>query len=92
MEKDKRVLLIPIILFPIWLLLYFNLGAVTDFLIYSVAGLEKGSHLTDAIWFFVFEVPKVLMLLMIIVFVVGIISNCRRRNLNRKSTEVFRLE
>ncbi|MFA7420862.1 MAG: permease [Melioribacteraceae bacterium] len=40
-----------------------------------MAGLEKGTHLTEAIWFFVFEVPKVLLLLTIIVFVVGIIRS-----------------
>ncbi len=73
MEKNKRVLIIPLVLLPIWLLLYFNLAKVTDFIIYNVAGLQRGTHLTKSIWFFVFEVPKVLMLLVIIVFVVGII-------------------
>ncbi len=75
MKNNKRVLLIPVLLLPIWILLYFNLEGVTDFIIYTIAGLEKGTHLTETIWFFVFEVPKVLLLLTIIVFVVGIIRS-----------------
>lgn len=35
--------------------------------------MEKGSHLGSAVEFFVFETPKVLMLLTLVVFVVGII-------------------
>lgn len=75
MENNKIKYLIPLVLIPVWLLLYFNLESVTDFVIYKIAGLEKGTHLTEAIWFFVFEVPKVLLLLTIIVFVVGIIRS-----------------
>lgn len=50
-----------------------NLEKITDLLIFSLIGLTTKTHLTDAVWFFVFEVPKVLMLLTLIVFVVGII-------------------
>jgi len=75
MENNKKKYIIPLVLIPVWLLLYFNLESITDFVIYKMAGLEKGTHLTEAIWFFVFEVPKVLLLLTIIVFVVGIIRS-----------------
>lgn len=75
MENNKKKYIIPLVLIPLWLLLYFNLESITDFVIYKMAGLEKGTHLTEAIWFFVFEVPKVLLLLTIIVFVVGIIRS-----------------
>ena len=37
--------------------------------------MQRNTHLTDAVWFFVFEVPKVLLLLTLIVFVVGIIRS-----------------
>jgi|SRR5674476_929164 len=46
---------------------------ITDILIYSLIGLTPKAHLTDAAWFFIFEVPKVLLLLILIVFIVGII-------------------
>lgn len=63
------------LLFPLWFLLYWKLESITNYLIYSVLGMTKGTHLTDTIWFFVFEVPKVLLLLTLIVFVVGIIRS-----------------
>jgi hypothetical protein len=56
-------------------LIYLNLNALTDFIVYSIVGLEKNTHLTNAIWFFIFEVPKVLMLLILVVFGVGIIRS-----------------
>ena len=63
----------PFFLLPLWFLLYWNLESIINYVIYSVIGLTKGTHLTDAIWFFVFEVPKVLLLLTLIVFGVGIV-------------------
>ena len=56
-------------------MIYLNLNALTDFIVYSIIGLEKNTHLTNAIWFFIFEVPKVLMLLILVVFGVGIIRS-----------------
>lgn len=58
-----------------WLLLYHNLQALTDFLTDRMFSLQKGTHLTEALRFFIFEVPKVLMLLTLIVFFVGIIRS-----------------
>lgn len=75
-SKKKRISLkvvYPFFLLPLWFLLYWNLESIINYLIYSVIGLTKGTHLTDAIWFFVFEVPKVLLLLTLIVFGVGIV-------------------
>jgi uncharacterized membrane protein YraQ (UPF0718 family) len=37
--------------------------------------MTKGTHLTGAVSFFIFEVPKVLMLLILIVFAVGIVRS-----------------
>lgn len=72
---DRNRNLIIALLVPLWALLYFNLARITDFLIYNIAGLPPKTHLTESIWFFIFEVPKVLLLLTIIVFVVGIIRS-----------------
>ena len=69
----KSKTLIPVLLIPLWLLIYLSLERITDILIYSLVGLTPKVPLTDAVWFFVFEVPKVLLLLTLIVFVVGII-------------------
>ncbi len=67
--------LILLLLLPVWILVYMNLKEITDFLIYEIAGMEKGTHLTEAVWFFIFEVPKVLLLLTLIVFIVGIVRS-----------------
>jgi uncharacterized membrane protein YraQ (UPF0718 family) len=71
----KNKLIIPFMLFPVWVALYYYLQPFADFLVSSIFGMEKGSHLTEAIRFFIFEVPKVLLLLTLIVFVVGIIRS-----------------
>ncbi len=71
--KNKILILSAFIL--LWILIYLNLNALTDFIVYSIIGLEKNTHLTNAIWFFIFEVPKVLMLLILVVFGVGIIRS-----------------
>ena len=62
------------VLLPVWILLYVTLQAIADAFV-SIAGLPHGAHATEAIRFFVFEVPKVLLLLTLIVFVVGIIRS-----------------
>jgi len=71
---NKR-LWIFLTLLPIWFLVYHNLQPITDWFIDSVLGLEKGKHLTEALRFFIFELPKVLLLLTLIIFFVGIIRS-----------------
>lgn len=56
-----------------WWLLYTNLDALARLLTYQVLPLSEGTHLGSAIEFFIYEVPKVMMLLVIVVFGVGII-------------------
>lgn len=73
--KKPNNLYIILLLLPVWGVIYFNLAAITDFVTYSILTLTKGTSLSDAVWFFLFEVPKVLLLLTIIVFVVGIIRS-----------------
>lgn len=71
---NKKLIAIPIAVI-LWVLIYFNLEPITDFIVYDLIGLEKDTHLTSAIHFFIFEVPKVLLLLTIVVFVVGIVRS-----------------
>ncbi len=59
----------------LWYLVYEQLESFSKFFTYSLLGLEKGGHLGETIQFFVFEVPKVMMLLVLIVFVVGMIRS-----------------
>jgi len=59
----------------VWVVAYVNLAEVARWATYSLAGLTPGTHLASAAEFFVFEVPKVLMLLVLVVFGVGIIRS-----------------
>jgi hypothetical protein len=55
--------------------LYFALAPVSEWLTYSLLRLPRDTHLGAAVEFFLFEVPKVLLLLTVVVFVVGIIRS-----------------
>lgn len=70
----KRLIL-GLALLGAWLALYLNLEALARALTYGLFGLERGSHLGMAVEFFAFEAPKVLMLLLAVVFVVGVIRS-----------------
>ena len=45
-----------------------------DWLIYSLIGIEQGSHLGDALSFFVYDTIKILILLFLITLVMGIVN------------------
>ena len=59
----------------VWVLAYRSLAGVARWATYRLAGLEPGSHAASAVEFFVYEAPKVLMLLVAVVFGVGIIRS-----------------
>ncbi|MGZ8796862.1 MAG: permease [Thermoanaerobaculia bacterium] len=56
-------------------LLYTQLQRIALFVTYDLAHLARGSHLGSAVEFFLFEVPKVLLLLTAVVFVVGLLRS-----------------
>ena len=58
-----------------WVLVYQHLAAAAHLLTYDILGLTTGTHLGAAVEFFAFEVPKVLLLLVVVVFVVGLIRS-----------------
>jgi uncharacterized membrane protein YraQ (UPF0718 family) len=59
----------------LWWLGYQNLARIADWLTYSLFRQQRGSHLGAAVEFFTFETPKVLLLLTLVVFVVGIVRS-----------------
>ncbi len=58
-----------------WWLVYRHLESAAAWFTHSLCGLPLESHLGAAVGFFVFETPKVLMLLTLIVFGVGIVRS-----------------
>lgn len=73
LNKNMNGWFIPAILLPLWILIYWNLQALSNFIIDDLFGMMTGNHLTEALRFFIFEVPKVMLLLVLIIFGVGIL-------------------
>ncbi len=87
MKNIKNVIWLPLALLPVWYIIYHNLQPITDWLIDTVLGMTKGAHLTEALRFFVFEFPKVMLLLTLIIFFVGIIRTYFTPERTRKALE-----
>ncbi|MGB5988617.1 MAG: permease [Marinifilaceae bacterium] len=87
LNKNLKGLLLPILLLPLWLLIYNNLQNISDFFVDSVFGMTKGEHLTESVRFFIFEVPKVMMLLVLIIFAVGVLRTFFTPEKTRKALE-----
>ena len=86
-NKNMNGWLIPTILLPIWIILYLNLQRLSDFVVNDILGMTTGLHLTETIRFFIFEVPKVMLLLVLIIFGVGIIRSYFTTEKTRKILE-----
>src|SRR5512140_2442417 len=67
-----RYLLPGILLLSGWWLLYRNLAPFSTWMTYDVFSLTRGSHFASAVEFFIFDAPKVLLLLTLVVFGVGV--------------------
>ena len=83
----NRKLWLPVLLLPLWFLVYHNLQPITDWLVDDMIGMDKGTHLTEAVRFFIFELPKVLLLLALIIFFVGIVRTYFSPERTRKMLE-----
>jgi uncharacterized membrane protein YraQ (UPF0718 family) len=68
-----KYVLMGIVMIAAWYGVYASLANVANWFTYSLLQLEQGRHFSLAVEFFIFETPKVLMLLALVVFGVGII-------------------
>lgn len=69
-----RISLITVLL-VIWVLVYSILKKASEYLTYSIFNLAQGTHIGDAVSFFFYDTPKVIMLLTLIVFGIGILRS-----------------
>lgn len=68
----------------VWFLLYRQLLPLAQFLSYDLIGLRPKSHLGSAVEFFLYDTPKVLMLLVLVVFGVGVLRSFITPELTRQ--------
>ena len=59
----------------IWLLVWMQLQNLADWLTYDLIGLQPDSHLGESVNFFLYDVPKILMLLVGMIFLVTIVRS-----------------
>ena len=87
MTRKNWKIWLPFLLLPVWWVVYKNLAPAVDWIVFSGFGMTKGEHLAEAIWFFLFEFPKVMLLLTLIIFFVGIIRTFFTPERTRKALE-----
>jgi uncharacterized membrane protein YraQ (UPF0718 family) len=71
-EATWRLPTFVLILAVVWLLLWGQLQNLADWLSYTIIGLQPDTHLGESINFFFYDVPKILMLLTAMIFLVTI--------------------
>ncbi len=64
-----------VLMLAVWFLLYWELARISTWITYSLLHLQSGTHLASALEFFTFETPKVLLLLTLVVFGVGLVRS-----------------
>lgn len=87
LKTNTGRILLPVFLLPFWYGLYYMLQPFANWLVFDALGLTKGSHFAEALWFFIFEFPKVMLLLTLIIFFVGIVRTYFTPERTRKALE-----
>ena len=71
---DAKLIGATVLALVAWFLLYWQLQPFSDWVV-GVLPIEPGSHLAEAVTFFIFDTPKVLMLLALVVFAMGVVRS-----------------
>lgn len=71
-QSGSRILVVGLAVIA-WYIAYTLLQPATEFLAYDILRFERGSHLGEAVAFFLYDVPKILLLLSGMIFVITII-------------------
>jgi uncharacterized protein len=59
----------------LWFVAYRNLLPLANWLTYDVIGLARGSHLGESVAFFIYDVPKILLLLSGMIFLITLLRS-----------------
>ena len=87
MSRIQNKILWVLFLIPVWIIVYKYLQEISDFIVFRLFLMTPETHLTETIRFFIYEAPKVLMLLVLIIFLVGIIRTYFSPEKTRKALE-----
>ena len=77
-QKPKQGWKLPVLVLVtavLWFLVWRQLQNLADWLTYSLIGLQPESHLGESVNFFFYDVPKILMLLAGMIFIVTLIRS-----------------
>jgi uncharacterized protein len=69
-QTDRQAFAVVGVLTVLWLILYNNLQAIADWLTFTLLGLDPHSQLGEALNFFIYDVPKLFLLLAGMIFVI----------------------
>ncbi|MBI5298494.1 MAG: permease [Chloroflexi bacterium] len=72
-SANKRLFATLVIVVLVWLAAYNLIQPLADWLSYSALGLSRESHLGESLAFFLYDVPKILLLLSGMVFAISIV-------------------
>lgn len=87
MRRVKNKIVLLFLLVPVWIILYKYLHVIADFIVFRIFQMTPEKHMTETLRFFIYEVPKVMMLLVLIIFIVGIIRTFFSPERTRKALE-----
>lgn len=73
-RSDKLLFAIFGLLAVLWLIIYQNLQPIADWLTYSLLGLNPQTQIGQALNFFIYDVPKILLLLGGMIFVITLLQ------------------
>jgi hypothetical protein len=86
-----RYLLPGTLLLVAWWIIYRNLASFAAYFTYDLLGLSRESHFSSSLEFFVYDTPKVLMLLTLVVFAVGVVRSFFTPERTRKNPPAMSL-
>ncbi|TAL17788.1 permease [bacterium] len=73
-KRSRLWIFLPLAL-ALWFAIYFSLQPLSRWLTFDLFGLERETRLGKAVEFFLYDTPKVLLLLTLVVFAVGIVRS-----------------
>lgn len=73
-HKDRQLFAIIGLLAVVWIVVYQNLQSIADWLTYTVLSLSRDSHIGVSINFFIYDTPKLLLLLSGMIFLITLLQ------------------